>query len=84
MSIKSRLFTKLVEEQTTVYIGFDADALQKSLRVIKNMIEYGLEVYKLDTSSIDDIGSLDALEVEKLKDTAALMDFENFIFSSCR
>tara|TARA_R110000824_G_scaffold11622_6_gene50922 strand:+ start:1159 stop:2082 length:924 start_codon:yes stop_codon:yes gene_type:complete len=84
LSVKSRLFARLVEEQTAVYIGFDADALQKSLLVIKNMIEYGLEVYRLDTSNIDDIGSLGTADVEKLKDTATLMDFESFVFSSCR
>jgi DNA primase len=84
LGIKSRLFSKLVEKQPRVYIGFDNDALKKSLRVIKNMLEYGLEVYKMDTSEIEDLGSLSKSAVEGLKDNAVAMNFENFIFSSCR
>ena len=84
LNLKSKLFTKLVEHQPRVYIGFDADAVQKSLRVIKNMLEYGLEVYQLDTSEIEDIGSLSKHEVKTLKEAAMPMNFENFIFSSCR
>ena len=83
LNTKSRLFLKLIEKQVPVYIGFDHDALQKSLLVIKNMIEYGLEVYKMDTSKIEDIGALTGDEVEKMKQESALMDFENFIISSC-
>tara|TARA_R110000824_G_scaffold18905_5_gene74137 strand:+ start:2185 stop:3108 length:924 start_codon:yes stop_codon:yes gene_type:complete len=84
INIKSKLFSRLVEKQPPVYVGFDDDALQKSLRVIKNMLEYGLEVYQIDTSAAEDIGSLSAAQVEKLKEEATPMSFENFIFSSCR
>jgi len=82
LNVKSRLFFKLVEKQSPVYVGLDGDALQKSLRVIKNMLEYGLEVFQMDTSNIEDIGSLSYTEVEKLRETAVPMNFENFIFSS--
>lgn len=81
---KSRLFSKLVEKQPRVYIGFDIDAIQKSLRVIKSMLEYGLEVYQIDTSNVEDIGSLTKAAVEELRENAVPMNFENFIFSSCR
>ena len=84
LSIKSKLFSKLVEKQPSVYVAFDDDALQKSLRVIKSMLEYGLEVYQMDTSKVEDVGSLSPREVEKLRETAVPMNFENFIFSSCR
>ena len=84
LNTQSHLFAKLVEKQPRVYVGFDQDAIRKSLRVIKNMLEYGLEVYKMDTSGIEDLGSLDKSEVEKLRDNATPMNFENFIFSSCR
>ena len=71
-----------MEKSPQVYIAFDNDALQKSLHVIKNMIEYGLEVYRIDTSNIEDIGSLSSAEVEKLKLGAKLMNFENLVLSS--
>ena len=82
LNTKSKLFSKLVEKSPQVYIAFDNDALQKSLLVVKNMIEYGLEVYRMDTSNIEDIGSLSSAEVEKLKQGAKLMNFENLVLSS--
>ena len=84
LNTNSRLFAKLVEKQPRVYVGFDDDAMKKSLRVIKNMLEYGLEVYKMDTSGAEDLGSLSKSAVEELRSRAKPMNFENFIFSSCR
>ena len=84
LNASSRLFQRLVEKQPRVYIGFDNDALQKALRVIKSMLEYGLEVYQIQTSEAEDIGSLNKSEVEELKASAVPMSFENFIFSSCQ
>jgi len=84
LNVKSKLFAKLIEEQPKVYIALDYDAEEKSLLLIKNMIEYGLEVYKMDTSKISDIGDSTKLEIEKLQSEALLMDFDNIIKISCR
>ena len=84
LNIKSKLFAKLIEKQPRVYIALDYDAEEKSLLLIKNMIEYGLEVYKMDTSKISDIGDSTKVEIEKLQSEALLMDFENIIKISCR
>jgi hypothetical protein len=43
------------------------------------MIEYGLKVYRLDTSKIEDIGSVTKQEAEYLKENSTLMNVENML-----
>ena len=60
-------------------MALDKDALKKSFRIIKDLLEYGVEVYRVDTSKIDDIGSISKAEVIELRKTALAMTFENYI-----
>ena len=73
----TKLFKKIVEKQTKVYIGLDEDALNKSMKIISLLLEYGLDVYKLDTSDIEDIGSITKTEAEDLKQEASQIDLES-------
>ena len=73
----TKLFKKIVEKQTKVYIGLDEDALKKSMRIISLLLEYGLDVYKLDTSDIEDIGSITKTEAEDLKQEASQINLES-------
>ena len=79
LSEKTQLFKKLVAEQPKIYIGLDQDVISKSLKVISTMIEYGLKVYRLDTSEIEDIGSVTKQEAENLKENSTLMNVENML-----
>ena len=73
----TKLFKKIVEKQTKVYIGLDEDALNKSMKIISLLLEYGLDVYKLDTSEIEDIGSITKTEAEDLKQEASQINLES-------
>lgn len=73
----TKLFQKLAVKQPKIYIGLDHDAVAKSLKVISSMIEYGLEVYRLNTSEIEDIGAISRFEAEQLKETSLIMNTEN-------
>ena len=76
----TKLFKKIVEKQTKIYVGLDEDALSKSMKIISLLLEYGLDVYKLDTSDIEDIGSVTKTEAEELKSNARQINLES-IFS---
>jgi len=39
-------------------LGLDADAEKKAGQMIKNMLQYDMEVYRIDTSTVEDIGSM--------------------------
>ena len=54
----SRLFQALSINDTPVYLGLDADAEKKAGQMIKNMLQYDMEVYRIDTSTVEDIGSM--------------------------
>jgi len=79
LSTKTLLFEKIVAKQTKIYIGFDQDALYKSLKVIRSMIEYGIEVSNIDTSNIEDLGSITKQEAKALQKQSVLMTFENLL-----
>ena len=53
-----KLVQKIIESDTTVYLGLDADAKKKELDIIKLFLKYDLEVYKIDTSGYDDVAEM--------------------------
>tara|TARA_R110001583_G_scaffold53397_11_gene164759 strand:+ start:3789 stop:4715 length:927 start_codon:yes stop_codon:yes gene_type:complete len=73
----TKLFKKVIETQNQIYIGLDKDALSKSLKIISLLLEYGLEVNKINTSQIEDIGSISSFMAEKLKSEAKRIDLES-------
>ena len=75
----TKLFKKLVLKQKRIYIGLDKDALIKSLNIVLSMMQHGLEVFKLDTSQIEDIGAISRFEAKNLKDSAVKMNTENIL-----
>ena len=73
----TKLFKKIAEKQTKVFIGLDEDALSKSMKLISLLLEYGLDVYKINTSEIEDIGSITKTEAEDLKLEASPINLES-------
>jgi len=54
----SKLFKRIVENDTPVYLALDDDAKSKELKIIKKLLTFDLEVYKIDTSGFEDVGSM--------------------------
>ena len=77
---ESKLFQALSINDSPVYIALDSDAEKKASRMIKNMIEYDLEVFKVDTSGCDDIGSMSKDEFQRRKTKATAIDLDAYFF----
>ena len=75
----SKLFQLIVENDTPIYIGLDVDADSKSKKIIKDLLNYGIEVYKIDTSGFEDVGSMLKKEFLKLKDEAVLYESSDYL-----
>ncbi len=75
----SKLFQQIVKNDTPVYIGLDVDADRKSKKIIKDLLNYGIEVYKIDTSGFEDIGSMSKEEFLKRKNEAALYNSNDYL-----
>jgi DNA primase len=79
LDVNSKLFQKLVTHQPKIYLGFDQDALKKTYKVVSNLLQHGLEVYNINTSEIEDIGSISKRKVKELIETSVPMTFENLM-----
>ena len=69
----------IVKNDTPIYIGLDIDAENKSKKIIKDLLNYGIEVYKINTAGYDDIGSMTKDEFLKRKNEAALCDSNDYL-----
>jgi DNA primase len=72
----SKLFSKIVKHDTPIYVALDPDAESKSMRLIKNLIQYGCEVYKVDVGGFDDVGSMSKQVFNERKENAIPMDLD--------
>jgi len=74
---QSRLFKKIIENDTPVYIALDPDAEEKASSLIQNLIKYGAEVYKIEVSPYNDVGEMPKKEFLKRKEAAKPMSSED-------
>lgn len=54
----SKLFLKIASNNTRLYVALDPDAESKAIKLIQKLLKYDLEVYKIDVSGYDDVGSM--------------------------
>ena len=76
----SKLFQALALNDTPVYMGLDEDAEKKAGQMIRNMLQYDMEVYKIDTSSVEDIGSMSPEEFSWAFQNAETIDSDYYFF----
>jgi hypothetical protein len=61
----SALFKEIVLNKTQVYLALDADASKKESNIIKNLLQFGIEVRKIDTEGYQDIAEMPRHEMGK-------------------
>jgi len=75
----SKLLREIVRNDTPIYIALDPDAADKERRVIKTLLKYDVELYKIDVSGYEDVGSMPKSIFEERKKNAALIDNNNYL-----
>ena len=75
----SQLFQEIVKHDTPIYLALDPDAEKKAMRLIKKLLEYDVEVYKIDISSYSDVGEMSKEVFEQRKKEAARMNTSNYL-----
>ncbi len=78
---ESKLFQALAINDAQVYMALDHDAQKKSSHMIKSMLKYDMEIFKVDTSFIEDIGSITTEQFAELRKAAELIDSDFFFFN---
>ena len=74
---KTELFQKVAANQPMVYIALDPDARFKESKIISNLLEYGLEVWKIKVPKGKDLGEISKHEYQRLKQKAEKVGFES-------
>jgi len=75
----SKLLRKIVWNDTPIYIALDPDAAEKERRIIEMLLRYDIEIYKIDVSGYEDVGSMPKDMFEERKKSASLIDRDNYL-----
>jgi len=75
----SKLLREIVRNDTPIYIALDPDAAKKERRVIKTLLEYDIELYKIDVNGYEDVGSMPKSVFQQRKNNATFIDSDNYL-----
>ncbi len=75
----SQLFKHIVDNDTPVYIALDPDAEKKALFLIKELLKYDVELYKINIAPFNDVGEMSKEEFQKRKQEASPVNLENYL-----
>ena len=75
----SSLIKKIVFNDTPVYVALDPDAAEKERKIIKTLLKYDVELYKIDVSGYEDVGSMPKDVFEERKQNATFIDRDNYL-----
>ncbi len=70
---RSSLFQKIIKYNPRVYIALDPDAEKKSAKLIKKMLSYGIDLYKVEITPYSDVGEMPTSEFLARKGAAKPM-----------
>jgi hypothetical protein len=75
----SALFQAIVKNGNTVYLALDEDASKKTRSIARLLLKYGVKVYEIDTSGVEDVGSMSKNEFQSRKNDAAIVEKDNYL-----
>lgn len=75
----SELIREIVRNDTPVYLALDPDAADKERRIIKTLLKYDVELYKIDVSGYEDVGSMPKAVFEQRKKAAVFIDNDDYL-----
>ena len=78
---ESKLFQKIVKNDNPVYLALDPDAEQKSLEIIRKLLTYDVELYKIEISPYADVGEMTKEQFIDRKKKAKKMNFDEYMIS---
>ena len=75
----SILLRKIVKEDAGVYVALDPDAKKKELEIIKTLLDFDIEVWKVEIEEYDDVGSMGRSQFQKSLEKATLITSDNYL-----
>ena len=81
---ESKLLSRVVQEDSAVYIALDPDAWKKEMRIIETLLKFDIEVWKIDVGDYEDVGAMPTEIFQKAKQDAKKINFDNFLAASLK
>jgi DNA primase len=81
LNSNTKVFSRLVAEGPKVYLALDSDVVQKEHKIIKNLLQYDMELYKINTAGIDDVGAMTKEEFAARKAVALRIEDSSYILN---
>ena len=78
----SKLFQKIVANDTPVYMALDADASKKESKIISLLLEYGVELYKINTNDYEDVATMPKNVLERRKEKATVITSRDYLLTA--
>jgi DNA primase len=75
----SELLREIVRNDASVYVALDPDAAEKERRIIRMLLQYDIELHKIDVSSYEDVGSMPEHVFKERKNNATFIDADNYL-----
>jgi len=75
----SKLVSKIVENDTPIYLALDSDVKSKTLNLMKSLLEYDIELYQIDIGNHKDVGEMSREGFQQAKKDASLVTFDNYL-----
>ena len=75
----SKLFQEIVKHDTPIFIGLDPDAEKKAFRLIKSLLLYDVELYKINVSGFKDVGEMTKEDFKDRKNQATPINSESYV-----
>ena len=78
---RSKLFQKIAENGTPIYLALDRDAEKKTLKLVDNLLQYDIDLYKIDFSEyrVEDVGEMTKDQFKEAKENAMKLDLDNLL-----
>jgi len=76
----SKLFKKIVKCRKEVYIALDSDAESKERKIIRNLMDYDIEVRKINLGLYSDIGDMTRQVFLKHQKEATVVDHTDYLY----
>ena len=77
----SKLFYEIVKNDSVVYLALDPDAKKKTNKLISLFLKYDVQTYLVNVNGYEDIGEMSTMEFYKRKETAVLLNSDNYLLS---
>ena len=73
----TKLFQAIAINDTPVYLALDEDAKKKTGQIVKNMLQYDIELLEIDTSGCEDVGSMSKEIFDNCKKSAEIVQHDD-------